>query len=338
MTKILLLGVCWLALTTFPNRASCFSFDGSTMYFASVARFYSFGARQKIHRRTNIASRMMVTVKSSSATTANKEADFLDDSRTSDEILSSLPDNLKTWFDIQVPEGRCIGVETTNEQECFPQNLSNGISVINNDHWIHSAFHKEELEFGAKLKKTRNSFLLGRLALRIGLDFPDYPILRDNYGRPELKADVLGSISHKSNKGVAIVSRLPKDDCDSDFVLSGLGIDLEMRSRPGKPNIAKRILTANERKSLGNISGITVEEEVLLRFSLKEAIYKAANPLLNQYVGFQEAEVTPHADGTASCKWLLDTKADRSISKLTAHWRKLDENYFLTSASAYEAK
>ena len=87
---------------------------------------------------------------------------------------------------------------------------------------------------------------------------------------------------------------------------------------------------------MGNLPGITFDEEVLLRFSLKEAIYKAAHPILQQYVGFQEAEVTPHSDGTASCTWFLDTKADHQIAKLTAHWKRIsDEDFFLTSASVY---
>jgi len=148
--------------------------------------------------------------------------------------------------------------------------------------------------------------------------------------------DCFGSISHKQDRGVAIVSPPMIDDNDSDVILSGVGIDLEMTSRPGRGNISKKILTANEQQSLGKIPGMTIDEEVLLRFSLKEAIYKAAHPLLRQYVSFKEAEVTPFPDGTASCTWLLDTKADRRISKLTAHWRKLvDEKYFLTSASVY---
>jgi 4'-phosphopantetheinyl transferase EntD len=71
--------------------------------------------------------------------------------------------------------------------------------------------------------------------------------------------------------------------------------------------------------------------------SLKEAIYKAAHPLLCQYVSFQEAEVTPHPDGTASCKWLLQSNADKRIAMVTAHWRRLpDDGFFLTSASVYE--
>lgn len=173
----------------------------------------------------------------------------------------------------------------------------------------------------------------------MALEFPDYPILKDKYGRPRLNPGVHGSISHKQNNGVAIASSSPAiNDGNCTERLVGVGIDLELTSRPGKISISKRVLTVNERKSLGRLPGITVDEEVLLRFSLKEAIYKAAHPLLCQYVSFQEAEVTPSTDGTASCTWLLDTtRIDTTrIAKLTAHWRKLaDGKYFLTSASVY---
>eukprot|EP00536_Pseudo-nitzschia_multiseries_P010902 jgi/Psemu1/307727/fgenesh1_kg.350_\ len=189
---------------------------------------------------------------------------------------------------------------------------------------------------GMDLKRTRNSFWLGRLAMRMALDFPDYPILRDQYGRPELRPGRFGSISHKRDKGVAIVSPSIIDQGNPDIALSGVGVDLEVTSRSGRPSLSRRILTPKEQAELGKIPGLTIEQEVLLRFSLKEAIYKAAHPLLCQYVGFKEAEVTPFPDGTASCLWLLDNQADRSIAKLTAHWRTIDDgNYFLTSASVY---
>jgi 4'-phosphopantetheinyl transferase EntD len=68
-------------------------------------------------------------------------------------------------------------------------------------------------------------------------------------------------------------------------------------------------------------------------YSLKEAIYKAAHPLLCQYVAFKEAEVTPHPDGTATCEWFLESRAHKSIASMTAHWIKLeDRGFFLTSA------
>ena len=73
----------------------------------------------------------------------------------------------------------------------------------------------------------------------------------------------------------------------------------------------------------------------MLRFSLKECIYKAVHPLLCQYVGFQEAEVTPHSNGTATVEWLLKSGAQLRLGKVTAHWRRLEGGeFFLSSASA----
>eukprot|EP00535_Pseudo-nitzschia_heimii_P006765 CAMPEP_0197185274 /NCGR_PEP_ID=MMETSP1423-20130617/11595_1 /TAXON_ID=476441 /ORGANISM="Pseudo-nitzschia heimii, Strain UNC1101" /LENGTH=244 /DNA_ID=CAMNT_0042636297 /DNA_START=180 /DNA_END=911 /DNA_ORIENTATION=+ len=244
----------------------------------------------------------MAIVKSTPASKINIVDISTDDPFKIDKTLSSSSCNLEKWFDISLPEGRCIGVATANETDCFPQDLSDE-STIERYRWLRSVLHEEEIKFGATLKKTRNSFWLGRTALRMALNSPGYPILRDEYGRPQLKEDLFCSVSHKPGKGVAIISPPLKDKEKSNIVLSGVGIDLESTSRQGRPSIAKRILTANERESMGNLPDISVDEEVLLRFSLKEAIYKAAHPLLRQYVGFQEAEVTPYSDGTASCTW-----------------------------------
>lgn len=298
---------------------------------------HDFLARRQVRRVTRVLSRRMAIAKSTPAYKNDFGDNSLDDVHRADTVLSCLPCNLNVWFDIPLPEGRCIGVETTNETDCFPEEVLDESTSNKKDQWLRSVFHQDEIDFGMRLKKTRNSFWLGRLALRTALDFPGYPILRDEYGRPQLKEDILCSISHKLDKGVAIISPPLTDDYNSDIVLSGVGIDLEVTSRQGRPSIAKRILTANERESMGNLPGITSDEEVLLRFSLKEAIYKAAHPILRQYVGFQEAEVTPHLDGTASCTWFLDNKADHRIAKLTAHWKRIsnDDDFFLTSASVY---
>jgi 4'-phosphopantetheinyl transferase EntD len=67
-------------------------------------------------------------------------------------------------------------------------------------------------------------------------------------------------------------------------------------------------------------------------FSMKESLYKAMHPLICQYVGFQEAEVTPHVDGTATVVWNLKSGAHTRFGVVTTHWRRLGE-YFLTSAS-----
>jgi hypothetical protein len=231
--SVLLLGVFWLTLTLHRiSVVSCFSVDGwSTLmpsarvagfsmmlpYHGGALCYRSFGVRQTFRQASSLGVRMMSTVKPSSTAVVDTGAVPPDASRRSDEVLSSLPGNLKTWFDISVPEGRCVGVEvTTNENDCFPQDLFDGTITIKSDHWLRSVFHLDEVEFGMKLKETRNSFWLGRLALKIALDFPDYPILKDEYGRPQLKEDFFGSISHKQDKGVAIVSPLVTDDRNSD--------------------------------------------------------------------------------------------------------------------------
>lgn len=242
-----------------------------------------------------------------------------------------LPNHVNKWLDVQLPEGRCVGVyvaELPGNKGAFatPESLA-----ATPDHWMHAAYHPRELAFGMELSDSvASSFWLGRLAMRIALEFPDYPILKDSYGRPQLGGKVCGSISHKGTSGIALVS--------NTTLVAGVGVDLEFTSRPGKRSIAPRVLTEREQEVLGSIPGVSVEEEILLRFSLKEAIYKAAHPLLCQYVGFQEAEVTPHADGTASCTWYLETEADKAIGNLKAHWTRLDEHgFFLTSASVQES-
>lgn len=40
---------------------------------------------------------------------------------------------------------------------------------------------------------------------------------------------------------------------------------------------------------------MTEEEEVLLRFSMKEAVYKAAHPLLRRQLGFKDVRVVQFA-------------------------------------------
>jgi 4'-phosphopantetheinyl transferase EntD len=78
--------------------------------------------------------------------------------------------------------------------------------------------------------------------------------------------------------------------------------------------------------------GVTRDEEVLLCFSLKESLYKAIHPLICQYVGFQEAKVTPCHDGMATVHWNHKSGIHERFRNVTAHWRRIDE-YILSSAS-----
>lgn len=59
------------------------------------------------------------------------------------------------------------------------------------------------------------------------------------------------------------------------------------------------------------------------------------HPILCQYVGFQEAETTPLPDGTAKVTLNLTNGAheDLGIVVRSASWKKIDDAFFLTSAS-----
>ena len=88
-------------------------------------------------------------------------------------------------------------------------------------------------------------------------------------------------------------------------------------------------------QSLQSIAQNQFIHVVSTRFSLKESVYKAMHPLLCQFVGFQEAEITPHANGTALVSLNLKNGAHKLLltEDITAHWRRIDGGFFLTSAS-----
>jgi phosphopantetheinyl transferase (holo-ACP synthase) len=80
------------------------------------------------------------------------------------------------------------------------------------------------------------------------------------------------------------------------------------------------------------VQDVSPEEEVLLRFSLKESIYKAMHPLICQYVGFMEAEVQPLSDGTATATFMLKSGAHHQFESVTVHWQRIGD-YFLSTSS-----
>jgi hypothetical protein len=119
-------------------------------------------------------------------------------------------------------------------------------SLSSPEHWIHVCLHPAEVAYGMSQPSdvARNTFYLGRLAMRQLVTTQD-SILKDSHGRPMLPMGYLGSISHKKNTGVALISKT----VDSH---SGIGVDLE-HSFSSKKSIAKRVLTEREMNELGRI-------------------------------------------------------------------------------------
>lgn len=136
------------------------------------------------------------------------------------------------------------------------------------------------------------SYVGGRLALRhaaaqLGFQVP--PILTDARSRPVLPSTLSGSISHKRDLAIGMVSSAS---------LGTLGVDLEDYA-PHRPAIASHVLTEAEQAQIAELPDSRRWIALLVRFSIKESIYKALDPYVNRYVGFHEAEVDPDLQGAA---------------------------------------
>jgi enterobactin synthetase component D len=137
------------------------------------------------------------------------------------------------------------------------------------------------------------SFVGGRLALRkaaeqLGQPVPG-PILPDARGTPLLPAALSGSISHKRDLAIGMVSAASHGT---------LGVDLEDYG-PQRLGIAESVLRPEELAELAELPDARRWIALLVRFSIKESIYKAVDPFVRRYVGFHEAFVEPDLQGGA---------------------------------------
>lgn len=139
--------------------------------------------------------------------------------------------------------------------------------------------------------RRRPTFVGGRLALRraaarLGLELP--AVLPDDRGAPALPRGVVGSISHKDSLAVALLA--PADGATR-------GVDVERVVAP-RVDLSRQVLAPDEAAELSALEGEARWRAVLLRFSVKEAIYKAIDPFVRRYVGFQEVTASPSPPST----------------------------------------
>lgn len=160
----------------------------------------------------------------------------------------------------------------------------------------------EEAAHAASLGEIRRrSWVGGRVALRLaarrlGVDLP--PVLADDRGAPRLPPGTLASISHKDGLAVALMAQ------GASAPDGRIGVDVE-DDRPGKLDISRKILRPEELATLDGVPDAARSREVLLRFSAKEAVYKALDPYVRRYVGFTEVALSMRPDGTASVEAFL---------------------------------
>ena len=188
-------------------------------------------------------------------------------------------------FVLDLPFGTCVGVSLPADG-AFE---------------LPAGLHPVETAFARALPEARRGgWVGGRFALRAalaaaGLEASE-PMLSTPRGAPLLPTGAVGSISHKRTIAVALCARQADPRAT-------IGIDVE-DLRPLRTDIASRVLTTEELAVLP-AEGPARDAAVLLAFSAKEAIYKALDPWVHRFVGFQEASVAHAADGSLTARLVL---------------------------------
>jgi 4'-phosphopantetheinyl transferase EntD len=180
-------------------------------------------------------------------------------------------------FALDVRFGRCVGVAIPDDFDLADVGL----------------LEVEKVHAGALPVARRAQWVAGRRALREAIaslgGVGAGAILPDDRGAPILPPGFAGSVSHKGQLAVALAARA------EGF---RIGVDLE-RVTPRPMDLAARILTADERARLDETPEHLREAEVLWAFSTKEAVYKALDPFVRRFVGFQEVATWRGVDGRA---------------------------------------
>lgn len=214
-------------------------------------------------------------------------------------------------FERSWPCGLCVGVHIPEGNPAVPPGVT-------------ARLHPDEARHAATLHPGRQpSWIAGRLALRAALDAlgaPRDPILADQYGAPRVPAGLVGSISHKRRLAVGLASK------DHGWTV---GVDVEQRHL-GKQDISRHVLRDEERAEIDALDADTRALAVMLRFSLKESIYKAIHPHVRRFVGFQEVGVTLLPDGRAR----VDAHLARAEALEIHGWWSVAHDHVLTAARA----
>lgn len=227
----------------------------------------------------------------------------------------SSPAPWSTLFTLDLELGRCVGIALPDHPEAA---VDPARALLHPDEW------RDADAFGPVRRATR---IGGRLALRaalsdIGAD-TGAPLLADDRGAPVAPAGCVASVSHKRSVAVALAAR------SSDPI----GVDVEILDRP-RPQIAPRVLTERELRDWERLPEPERWPALLLRFSAKEALYKALDPHVRRYVGFHEVEVDATDDGALSAKLLFVPKDRPLLAR--GHWRRHGD-LILTSFSVERA-
>jgi enterobactin synthetase component D len=159
----------------------------------------------------------------------------------------------------------------------------------------------EEQDLSAKMAPRRvATFAGGRVAMRralAGLGIAAGPIGSTPRGAPLLPQPVVGSLSHKEDVAVALAAIRAGTE--------NIGVDLEVEE-PLRVDISRRVCRPEEIDELGRLGGPERDARVRVTFAVKEAIYKAIDPVVQRYVAFDEVALVFEGNDGVSAVLHLD--------------------------------
>ncbi len=126
---------------------------------------------------------------------------------------------------------------------------------------------------------------------------------------------VVGSITHSRTLALAMVGR------EAD--VAGIGVDLEQERRVNE-RVAARVLVPAERRNLAEQDWRT------MLFAAKEAVYKAVNPVVGEYLDFGDVEVSASKDGTFTAVTTRARKSTSMIASGRGHFRRVEGHWLCT--------
>lgn len=192
-------------------------------------------------------------------------------------ILLSPVSPFSVAFVRALPHGLCAGIHLPLQPEPVSEDVLQRLLP-------------EERATARSLRGFRQvQFAGGRLAM--GLLFHELgvrrvPVLSNSDGAPDLPEGLSGSISHKQDLAIALLAR----------GVGGLGVDLEETDRE-RPGVAAKVLRPEELEAVNLLLPERRWCDTIIRFSVKEAIYKAIHRYVRRYVGFEEVAVWPTPEG-----------------------------------------
>jgi enterobactin synthetase component D len=203
-------------------------------------------------------------------------------------------------------------------QEAFPFGILMGVAVPKEkapvpDQIMHRLRPLERRHAEGLSGFRQMNWVAGRLAMHKALGAlgtPPGDVLTGPYGEPLLPAGATGSISHKDGLVVAFAARAKHGH---------IGVDLEDGRGPTR-DVAEKVLTAAELETVRALPAERQWPATLMRFSIKEAVYKALFPYVRRYVGFREAEVDLQFNGPCHVKLTLLENEGPFKVEARLHW------------------